>query len=190
MIPDLLTPLSKQTKTRKAFIAFLNNLLEEGVSKIATYAIVRQKGEDAKANLITALTDSEIVDKRHKWASMGFLSRSLIFTYSYSEESVDAILDRYSEYPYEAKGKPQKVKLKIPKNSVDIELGRDLADRLTPFAKEIGKRYDAYGIRAKIGLRCLLKCLAYRNGRREVTEADYEELLELVEFMNFNFKEI
>ena len=31
MIPDLLTPLSKSTKTRNNFIAFLNNLLEEGV---------------------------------------------------------------------------------------------------------------------------------------------------------------
>ena len=61
---------------------------------------------------------------------------------------------------------------------------------MTPIAKEIGRRYEAYGIRAKISLRCLLKCLAHRNGRKDITEADYVEFLELAEFMNFDFKEV
>ena len=190
MIPDLLTPLSKQTRTRNQFIALMNNLLEEGVSKISTYAVRRNKGDDARANLIAGLTDHKLVDRRSNWASMGFLSRCLFFTYSYSEESVDAILEGYSLHPYETKDKPQKINLKIPKRSVDVKLSSEMADGLTPIAKEIGRYYEAYGIRAKISLRCLLKCLAYRNGRREVTEADFNELLILVEFMNFQFKEI
>ena len=190
MIPDLLTPLSKQTKTRNQFIALMNNLLEEGVSKISTYAVRRSKGEDATANLIAGLTDSKLVDRRSNWASMGFLSRCLFFTYSYSEESVDEILDRYSEHPYELHDIPDNILRRVPKRSVNVELSRELADRLTPLAKEIGRYYEAYGIRAKISLRCLLKCLAYRNGRKEVTEAEFVELLGLVEFMNFKFSEI
>ena len=65
--------------------------------------------------------------KRARAASMGFLSRCLFFTYSYSEESVDAILDRYSLHPYEAKDKPLKIKLTLPRRSVDVELSRELA---------------------------------------------------------------
>jgi len=190
MIPDLLTPLSKQTKTRNQFIALMNNLLEEGVSKIATYAVRRNKGDDARANLIAGLTDSKITDQRSNWASMGFLSRCLIFTYSYSDESVDEILETYSVNPFEGKDKPVKIKLRIPKRQTGIKLSKEFADRLTPIAKEIGRYYEAYGIRAKISLRCLLKCLAYRNGRKEVSMDDFEELLGLVEFMNFKFTEI
>ena len=128
----------------------------------ATYALVRNKEEEATANLITAITRSALHDSRHRWTDMGFLSRCIIFTYSYSESSVDAILDSYSEHPYESKGKPRKIKLKIPKRSVDINLSKEFADWLTPIAKDIGKQYESYGIRAKISLRCLLKCLAYR----------------------------
>ena len=190
IIPDLLTPLSKSTKTRNNFIAFMNNLLEEGVSKVATYAYTRLDGKDVTANLITGVTASKLVDRRRKWSEMGFLSRCLIFTYSYSEESVDSILERYSLHPYEGGDKPEKVKLTVPKRKVEVELSKELGDRLSPIAKEIGRRYEAYGIRAKINLRCLLKCLAYRNDRREVSEADFEELLELVEFMNFDFTEV
>lgn len=81
MIPDLLTPLSKQTKTRQSFIAFLNNLIEEGVAKIRTYSTVWNR--DVKANVITAITDEALRDARHSWAKMGFLSRFIIFSYSY-----------------------------------------------------------------------------------------------------------
>lgn len=55
MIPDLLTPLSKQTKTRQSFVAFLKNLIEEGIAKITTYSTIWNR--DAKANVITAVTD-------------------------------------------------------------------------------------------------------------------------------------
>ena len=48
MIPDLITPLLKQTKTRQSFIAFLNSLIEEGVAKITTYSTGWNK--DAKAS--------------------------------------------------------------------------------------------------------------------------------------------
>jgi len=33
MIADLITPLSRNSKTRQSFIAFLNNLVEEGVAR-------------------------------------------------------------------------------------------------------------------------------------------------------------
>ena len=53
MIPDLLTPLSKQTKTRKSFVAFLNSLVEEGVANISSYSTMWSKDTDVKANVIS-----------------------------------------------------------------------------------------------------------------------------------------
>lgn len=181
MIPDLTTPLSKSHKTRQSFIAFLNNLIEEGVAKITTYAMIWDK--DVKANVITAVTDQAIKDGRHEWAKMGFLSRFIIFSYSYNLSTVMEILNRYSEYGLNVGN----MKLKLPKKEVNIELPKEIADRLNPIAMRIGEQFELYGIRAKINFRSLLKALAYRNGKKTVTEAEFKEFLELADYMNFKY---
>jgi len=184
MIPDLITPLSKQTKTRQSFVAFLNNLIEEGVAKITTYSTVWN--QDAKANVISAVTDQALRDARHGWAKMGFLSRFVIFTYSYNISTVIEILNSYSEHAHN----PEYTKMKIPKKQVDIKLTKEIADKLNPIAMKIGEQFRIYGFRAKINFRSLLKSLAHLNGRKTVTERDFEELLELADYMNFGYNPI
>jgi hypothetical protein len=181
MIPDLITPLSKQTKTRQAFIAFLNNLIEEGVAKVTTYANIWEK--DVNANVITAVTDEALRDGRHNWAKLGFLSRFVIFSYGYSISSVQKILDTYSLHG----PKFPSIRLKTPEGSINIELSKELADKLNPIATRIGNELSLYGFRAKINFRNLLKALAYRNGKTKVTEQEFSEFLELANFMNFKF---
>lgn len=181
MIPDLITPLSKQTKTRQSFIAFLNNLIEEGVAKITTYSTVWNK--DVKANVITAVTDEALRDARRNWAKMGFLSRFIIFSYSYNISTVTKILDHYSEHGLIFKN----TKIKLPKRQTDVKLPKEIADKLNPIAMKIGEQFRLYGLRAKINFRSLLKCLAYRNGRKAVTEVEFEEFLGLADFMNFKY---
>jgi hypothetical protein len=181
MIPDLLTPLAKAYKTRESFIAFLNNLIEEGVAKITTYAMVWDK--EAKANVITAVTDQAIEDGRHEWAKLGFLSRFIVFSYSYDISTVAKILSSYSTHGT----KLSTVNFSPPKKDVDIELSEEIAEKLNPIAVKIGEQFQIYGLRAKINLRSLIKCLAYRNNRRIVTEQDFDELLELADYMNFKY---
>jgi hypothetical protein len=181
VIPDLITPLSKSTKTRQSFIAFLNNLIEEGVAKMTTYATIWDK--DVKANVITAVTDEVLKDARHDWAKMGFLSRFIVFSYSYSQSTIMEILNRYSEHGLKMKEST----FKPPSKEVNVQLPKEIADRLDPLATRIGEQFKLYGIRAKINFRCLLKCLAYRNGRRVVTEEEFKEFLLLADFMNFEY---
>jgi len=190
MIPDLTTPLSKQTKTRAGLVAFLNNLIEEGIKNMSTGVVSYSKDNDAIANVITSVTDQSFRDARHGWNKLGFLSRFIIITYSYSSSSVNAIMNEYSEHGVDKKGKEKQCKIKLPRKSVDIDLPKEIADRLDPYARDIGRKYDLYGFRAKINYRSLLKCLAYRNGRRVVTDADFDEFLELVDFMNFDYRPI
>jgi hypothetical protein len=190
IIPDLLTPLSKQTKTRRGFIAFLNNLTEEGVGKIVSNAFVQLTDDVVTANIITAVTKGAILDARRGWTSMGFLSRFIFFSYSYSESVVYEIMNRYSEFGLEKKEVKRKAKLKLPRGKVDIKLSKEMADKIDPIARRIGEIYDGYGIRAKINSRCLLKCLAYRNGRKEVTEEEFREFIELADYMNLDFSQI
>jgi hypothetical protein len=184
IIPDLITPLSKSNKTRASFVAFLNNLIEEGVAKITTYAMTWDK--EVKANVITAVTDEALRDGRHEWAKMGFLSRFIIFSYSYSMSTVMDILSYYSEHGL----KMDSVKLRLPTKEADIELPKEIADRLNPIAMKVGEQFKLYGIRAKINFRSLLKALAVRNGSKTVTEAEFKEFLELTDYMNFDYNPI
>jgi hypothetical protein len=181
MIPDLLTPLSKQTKTRQSFVAFLNNLIEEDVAKITTYATVWNK--DVKANVITAVTDEALNDARHGWAKMGFLSRFIVFSYSYSLSTVMVILNRYSDHGLHL----QSSTVTLPKDAIDVTLPSVITDQLNPIAMRIGEQFRLYGFRAKINFRCLLKCLAYRDGRHAVTDVDFTAFLELADYMNFQY---
>jgi hypothetical protein len=181
MIPDLITPLSKQTKTRQSLVAFLNNLIEEGVAKISTYAISWNR--DVNANVITAVTDEAYRDGRHNWAKMGFLSRFIVFSYSYHESTITEILGTYSKKGITLKP----IKMKIPRRHVAITLSKGIADQLDPTARRIGQSFNLYGFRAKINFRSLLKAIAYRNSRREVTVDDLQEFLQLADYMNLQF---
>lgn len=187
MIPDLTTPLSRQTKTRKTFIAFLNNLIEEGVVRIEHYAMRWKEDLDVTCNVITAVTPEVLEDGRRGWAKMGFLSRFILFSYSYSLSDVQRILEEYSREDINTiKIKDEKIKLPA-KNGTDIRLPKNMADKLNGLAHKIGTIQLLYGIRAKINLRSLIKAIAFLNGRKEVTVDDYKELLELADYMNLAY---
>jgi hypothetical protein len=127
----------------------------------------------SSANVITAVTDVELRDARHNWAKIGFLSRFILFSYSYSISTITEILNAYSRHGLTIKN----VKMKVPKKQVDIKLSPQLGDRITPIAMKIGERFSLYGLRAKINFRSLLKALAYRNGKRIVSEEEFREFL-------------
>lgn len=181
IIADILTPLSKSTKTRLAFVAFLNNLIEEGVARISTYVTSWEK--PVRCNVITAVTDEAIEDGRHEWGKIGFLSRFIIFSYSYPLATVMQILASYSK-----RGLPNSTTiLKLPKKTIEVHLPENIAAKLDPIAIKVGEQFNLYGLRAKVNFRCLLKCLAHRNGRKVVEESDFTEFLELAEYMNFKY---
>jgi hypothetical protein len=184
MIADLITPLSRSTKTRKNFVAFLNNFIEEGIAKITTYATIWEK--EVRGNLITAVTDAELQDGRREWAKMGFLSRFILFSYSYSMSAITKIFDNYSSKGINMSCK----KIKLPSKNIDIVLSKQIANQIDPVAMKIGQMFNLYGIRAKINFRSLLKSLAYRNGRKEVTEEEFREFLQLADYFNFDMNVI
>jgi len=95
-------------------------------------------------------------------------------------------LNYYSEHGLKMKN----LKVKLPKKQVDVKLSKGTANRLNPVAMRIGEQFRLYGFRAKINFRSLLKCLAYRKGRKVVAETDFQEFLELADYMNFDFNPI
>lgn len=185
MIADFLTPISKSTKTRKSFIAFINNLIEEGVAKIQTYAMSWDK--EVNCNIITAVTDQELRDSRHDWAKMGFLSRFLVFSYQYPMSTVNQIFRHFASQKHLI---IKERKLKIPKDKIEVKLPEEIAQKLIPFSATLGQQQQLYGFRTQINFQTFLKALALSYGRTLVNNDDLKEFESLANYFNLNYNVI
>jgi hypothetical protein len=185
LIADLVTPLSKSTKTRQSLVAFLNNLIEEGVAKMTTYATVWEK--EVRCGLISAITDDALKDGRHEWAKMGFLSRMFIFSYSYPISAVYKIFESLIE---DKSGIDEKINLKFPSQPKDVGLPKSIAKRLVPISMKVGESMKLHGFRFFLNTKTMLKSLALLNDKTTVTNKEFEEFLELSKYLNFQFNPI
>jgi hypothetical protein len=185
IIADLITPLSKSTKTRQALIAFLNNLIEEGVAKMTSYVTIWDR--EANCGLITSITDEALKDGRHDWAKMGFLSRMFLFSYSYP---IAVVYKIFESLIGDKSAVGEQVNLEFPSAPVEVTLPEDIAKELVPFSMKIGESMRIYGFRFFLNTKTMLKSLALMKGRATVTREEFDEFLELSRFLNSKFNPI
>lgn len=186
IIPDLLTPLSRQKATVNHFIAFFNNLIEEGVIEIHTGVInIRKTG--LNCGLITTITREELFDRRHRWNRIGFLSRLLPVSYEYSQKTAQEILDSIVKREYY---KNDKIKLDFPKEPVEVDLPPTLAQRMVPYATRFGKAHGIYGFRMEKQLQTMLEAHALMYQRTKVDEGDVKAVEQLLQYVNLDFNKL
>ena len=186
IIGDLITPLSKQQSTVRSFIAFLNNLIEEGIVELQTYAnSVKVKG--IRCGIITTIPENELFDKRHKWATMGFMSRVLPVSYSYSQQTAIEILQSIARREYYEENK---VKLDFPKKQKCIELPFEIAEKLIPHSRSFAIAEKIYGFRYQKQLQVLLEANALIRKDKKVTEEDFQKILSLLKLIGLRYNQI
>ncbi len=184
IIPDLLKPLSRKESTVKTFITMMNALIEEGIASVATYASHRVSDKHVKCGIITAITDQELRDQRHSWGRVGFLSRVIPFSYSYSIESVKKIFEYIVGLDYLEE---QDIELKrIPKEDRKIKLPHRFAQAILPSTTTIAQASHAYGFRLQKQFQSLLQASALERGRSSVNSKDVDRVLHLMNWVNFD----
>jgi hypothetical protein len=183
MIPDLLKPLSRKESTVKTFITFLNGLIEEGIASTSTYASSRTSAKPVKCGIVTAITSEDLRDQRHHWGRIGFLSRIVPFSYSYSIQSVKKVFDHILGQQYL---KEYDIELKrIPRHDKVIKLPKRHAQAILPSTTMIAKAHDTYGFRLQKQFQALLQASALEKGRAKVNSRDVERVLHLMNWVNF-----
>jgi len=190
IIPDLITPLSRQPSTVATFIAFFNNLIEEGVVEVHTYA-QNFKVEGLNVGIISTITPSILNDSRHRWTRMGFLSRMLPVAYRYSQEKAQNILQSITEREYYQE---ETKNLSLPSEKVEVELPKVYAEEMLPFTQQFNERLNEaeklYGFRYQKQLQVLLEAHALMNGRDIVTIEDVEAIKGIVGLFGTEEQEI
>lgn len=185
IIPDLIKPLSRKESTVKTFVTMMNSLIEEGISVISTYAtpLLTYK-KPVKCGLVTAITSDEFNDHRHRWSSIGFLSRTIPFSYSYSMETVKKVFDYILGLDYL---KEHDMELKrIPKQDREIKLPRKYAREILPSTATIAQAQKTYGFRLQKQFQALLQASALEKGRTVVNSTDVDRVLHLMDWVNFD----
>jgi hypothetical protein len=187
MIPDLLKPLSRKASTVNTFITFMNSLIEEGVAAVSTYATRRLDSKHVKCGLIAAITTGEFEDHRHKWERLGFLSRTIPFSYSYGIPTVNKIFQHIIGLGYLDE---RDIKLDTPKEDKEIKLPAKYAQAILPSTATIARARKTYGFRLQKQFQALLQASALQWHRKAVNKTDVERVLRLMDWVNFDEKPI
>jgi len=188
MIPDLLKPLSRKESTVNTFITFMNSLIEEGVAAVSTYATPRLVfPKPVKCGLIAAITSDEFKDHRHKWKRLGFLSRTIPFSYSYGMQTVNKVFQYIIGLDYI---KEHDIKLDLPQEDKVIKLPRKYAQAILPSTATVARAQETYGFRLQKQFQALLQASALESHRRIVNKTDVDRVLRLMDWVNEDEKPI
>lgn len=190
IIPDLIVPLNQSKDTVALFIGFLNAFIEEGVKEIKTYKTHFSMPRPVSGSLITAISKEDLDIRQNRWAAMGFMSRLLPVSFSYSPDMQIRVHESITrrEYHHEAP-----IFLNCPQTPQKIllppKLGRK-ADKLSRALISKFKGQELYGFRFHRQLQRLMLANALRQGRGIVKPEDYDLIEDISQYFNLDYKEL
>ena len=180
IVPDLISPFSKRWETSASFVAFLNNLIEEGILEVRTKALSKKYASEVKCGLIGCITPKELQDSRHRWVGMGFMSRMLPVSWTYKTTTKTAIFDQIIQG---IDGKERWAD-KFPSTDIPVHMPIDFGQALLPYTMTFANAHSTYGFRYQRHLQRLLKASALERGDEVVRGIDLDRLLSCVDILN------
>lgn len=207
ILPDMVKILAHKTPTVNATIGFFNAMMEEGILRNMFFGQEFEFDKPRVCGILTSVTEDFFKQACRRWNEMGFITRFLIVSYKYSNETVSEIHKRIQEnVSY------NEIKELVGKSrrSYDRKFSIGMPDEISSYlsiqAQEIAKREHGYtyytrvqggnwkkfninilGFRLHKQLRQLARAEALRRTikKPEVTWPDIEELKQLLDFIRF-----
>lgn len=182
VIPDFLRIIKRKYSTAANALSIISAITEEGwVGKLPLGQTVNQP---IRANVLTALTESEIKDRRHKWAQMGFLSRFVPISYSYLNKTKDKIRGYIRDRLY---SKDAPFNFELSKEKTEIAITPQVAQKVQDISLGISKVNNFTGFRLQRQLQTLTLANALVSKRTLTTDDDYKVIKKISELINFEF---
>lgn len=202
VIPELLQPLMRGKVSAQSFTTTLQTFMEDGVMGLHT-GFIKSKPvldvTDIKTVGVIACMPRPAYKKglKREWTDTGFLSRWLVVTYKYNDDTVDGILNSIREGNY-IKQPDTLVKLDGTSVSIDIPpsvSGKavDLALDITKIAREQGQLYgfrEAKHILTLVASNVIYDRITNNSDRLTATDVDFNEINRLGYLFNEQFNEL
>lgn len=193
--------MSRGKDTVHSFVAFLNSLIEEGVVRISTYAqtmgapsqgvSISTPAIPIKCGLIATLARDVLLDGRHHWTRMGFMSRLVPVSYDYNISTQMQIHQSIATRNY-AQDMP--IMLPLPSTDVKVDLPPAEADKLTLLSQGLASLVNRnnpvqnFGFRLHKNIQRLAMANAIKNGRDIVNQSDVDTILNLADCINLDYR--
>lgn len=200
VIPDLIKPMSRGRDTVHSLVAFFNALIEEGVVSISTYAehigvpnqgTTIQNRIPVRCGLIATMAKGVLLDGRHHWSRMGFMSRMLPISYTYNASTQ---LDIHKSIANRAYLSDNPIQLDLPDEDVEVRLETPQADDIITLSSGLASIISStnspervYGFRLQKHLQRLVMASALKDGRYTVTQADVDYVRSLAGCINLEY---
>lgn len=178
IVPDFLKITMKRRSTSDNLISLFNAMTEEGIGLIKVYNF-EHDFKDRVCGLIVATTKSSFEQNKSAWTSIGFLSRMLICSYDYSEETIQQILEYINSEQFLKENGFEHLK---GFKDLEVTSTKELNSQLNKVAS---KKF-----RTLKQLQTLAKCNALLEKRKQVTQRDIDEIIRLSKFMNLTYTKI
>jgi len=201
IILDFIRTLQHKATVVDAVVGTLLNLIDEGVQENLYYGEEFKLKHRIRMGIITGITPPLFRKHFVKWNENGAISRFLICSYEYSEDTIREISKYISlDLPIEINNTIQKIKRRgiqdiLINNDISagiMLLNDEVTKRLLTFyvIRHIGKSsykifLDIKGFRLQKMLRLLIKSIAYDRGRNEVNYEDLATLKEMCSLIRF-----
>ena len=177
IIPDFTKITGKKRSTTENLLTLLNSYLEEGVFGIDLGNRERIDLKGIRGGILTATTEKSFYQNKKAWEGIGFSSRFMVMSWSYSDETIEKIKKLINK-GVKMKTKPKNITAKKTEVTSDEETNSLLNKIAGNSLRKLGQ------------LQVLLKCIALDEGRNKTNKKDVEELKELNEVLNFDFTKI
>ena len=187
LVPDMLVPTGRNSDTVETFITFLNVLIEEGAVSIQTYATKLELPEPIRCGFIGAIATEELERRRRQWLRLGFMSRLLPISYSYSAATIADIKQSIARREHRSE-KP--ILLNLPDKPIEVNLTLEVANKLMLLEPAVNQQLHTaeklYGFRLQKHLQTFALAHALACRRESTTQADYDFVAMSSRYFNLN----
>lgn len=190
IVPDLIRMTYSGKSTSQNLVSFLNSAVEEGVTEISTFegghANITKFDKPKFLGLATALTRSSMSDRRKGWHKIGFFSRFLPVSYSYTDAQQKSIRKKI----YHGDLFNEAEKINISKTRRKIICNGKYPELFEEDIVKLAKEEKLYGFRYAKQFRSLLMASALLRGSTKVTRTDVKIIKDLLVHINMNYNKV
>ncbi|MEM5784739.1 MAG: hypothetical protein QXF15_03320 [Candidatus Aenigmatarchaeota archaeon] len=188
IVPDFLKVISRNRSARANVITYLNALIEEGLKEVS---IMTSRGQETyklkktlRVGIATAITRSALTNEIKVWKKLGFMSRFLPISFSYTAEQIKQIRrEIFSNSDYDN----DKNKIKLNLKCSEVKCSSKFYDYFDSYIVNFAKAYSLYGFRLTAQIKSLLMGSALLRNSKRVTMTDVKKLLNLMKWINLDF---
>lgn len=185
IFPSFEKVFTRNRVTINQVLTCINNLVEEGIGAASLFTkniTFPAQGKISRAGVIIACVPELIESHRTTLERYGFWSRMLPVYYTYTEEDIHKVHEEIKQ----GKNSFSQIKLKFPNKPKEVELSKQVADKLDPLIRILRVPTGSEtGFRLRRNLQTYLKASALRKGKKKV---DLEEIREVYSISPFIFQ--